>query len=257
MKFEIKNRKDQKLVCVIEENPNSKGLAFVCHGLGGNKDQKHLRTICKAFHECGLSVVSFDTTNTFGESDGKYEDATTTNYLEDLEDVIKYSKKQSWFKSPLYLCGHSLGGITILTYAQRNPQDVKGLVPVSSVVSGELSMQTKKYKDNLQIWKTQGYREEKSESVIGRIKKLKWSHMEDRLKYDILPDCDKIKVPVLIIVGTDDDSTPLEHQKIFFDKLNCDKQLEIIQDAPHTFVDQKHLDQIYDIIIKWITRVEK
>jgi hypothetical protein len=36
--------------------------------------------------------VLFDTTHSFGESGGNYEDATTTQYYQDLEDVISWAK---------------------------------------------------------------------------------------------------------------------------------------------------------------------
>lgn len=38
MKTFIKNRNDKKIAVVVEENSNSKGLAFVMHGLGGFKE---------------------------------------------------------------------------------------------------------------------------------------------------------------------------------------------------------------------------
>jgi alpha/beta superfamily hydrolase len=62
------------------------------HGLSGFKEQDHIVTFAQAFKEKGLTVVRFDTTNTLGESDGKYEGATTINYFEDLEDVIKWAQ---------------------------------------------------------------------------------------------------------------------------------------------------------------------
>lgn len=70
---------------------SQQGLAFVMHGLGGFKEQPHLQVMAKAFLANGYTVVRFDTTNTFGESDGRYEDATTTNYYEDLEAVIAWA----------------------------------------------------------------------------------------------------------------------------------------------------------------------
>ena len=83
MKQFIKNRKGQKVAVLVEGGANKHGLAFVMHGLGGFKEQPHLQVMDDAFFEYGYMVVRFDTTNTFGESDGRYEDATTTNYYED------------------------------------------------------------------------------------------------------------------------------------------------------------------------------
>ena len=84
----IQNRKREKMAVVVEEAKDSKGLAFVMHGLGGFKEQPHVETLAAAFKEKGYTVVRFDTTNTLGESEGKYEDATVTNYYEDLEFTI-------------------------------------------------------------------------------------------------------------------------------------------------------------------------
>lgn len=122
-KVKIKNRKGQKIVVLLEITDKSKGLAFIMHGLSGFKEQSHIEIFAKAFKNKGISVVRFDTTNTYGESDGKYEDATTTNYYEDLEDVIAWAKNQIWFISPFWLAGHSLGGICITLYAEKYPKD--------------------------------------------------------------------------------------------------------------------------------------
>ena len=84
----IKNRKAQKISVIVDKSQNQKGLAFVMHGLSGFKEQPHIAVFADAFKDSGFSVIRFDTTCTLGESNGKYENATITNYFEDLEDVI-------------------------------------------------------------------------------------------------------------------------------------------------------------------------
>src|SRR3990167_2091167 len=106
-KIFIKNRKNQKICVVLEKNTEQKGLVFIMHGLGGSKDELHIQTFAKTFRDNGFTVVRFDTTNTFGESDGDYADATTTNYYQDLEDVIKWAGSQDFYQEPFYLTGHS------------------------------------------------------------------------------------------------------------------------------------------------------
>lgn len=168
----IKNRKGQKIAVLIEEAENQKGLAFVMHGLGGFKEQPHIKTFADAFRENGYTVVRFDTTNTFGESEGNYEDATTTNYYEDLEDVIKWAESQDWYEEPFCLVGHSLGGISTALYSEKNPGKVKALAPISTVVSGKISLEAPRYKGNdiLDKWKERGWTEKKSASKEGIIK---------------------------------------------------------------------------------------
>jgi len=248
-KIFIKNQKNQNIVVIIERAENQVGLAFVMHGLGGSKDQAHIETFAKAFSNNNYSVVRFDTTNTFGESDGNYEDATTTNYYEDLEDVIRWSKKQDWYQEPFVLCGHSLGGICTALYAEKYSKEVKALAPISTVVNGEFSWRTRT-KEELKNWKETGW--QIRQSFSGITKKLKWSHMEDRLKFDLLKKVEKLTMPVIMIVGDMDDSTPPDQQKILFDKLPGRKELHIIKGAPHTFRDPNHLEEIYQLMNKWI-----
>lgn len=251
-KLFIQNRKGQKMAIILEKADNQKGLAFVMHGLGGFKEQPHIETFAHAFLEKGFTAIRFDTTNTFGESDGDYSDATTTNYYEDLEDVIAWAGTQSWYQEPFALAGHSLGGISTALYAEKHPEKVQALAPISTVVSGALSAQTDKHKKVADEWGRTGWREEESVSEPGRIKRLKWSHMTDRLKYDLLPDVENLTMPVLLIVGDVDDSTPPEHQKALFDALPGQKEMQIIKDAPHTFRDPKHLAEIREIFLRWI-----
>lgn len=251
MKLFIKNRHDKNIAVIVEENPNPKGLVFIMHGLGGFKEQKHIQIFAEAFKENSFTTALFDATHTFGESEGLYEDATTTNYYEDLEDVINWAKTQTWYKEPFWLVGHSLGGISTALYAEKYPEKVRALAPISTVVSGALSVESKTDSGELERWEKTGWRETVSEST-GKIKRLKWSHMADRMKYDLMPQVSKLTMPVLLIVGDKDDSTPPEHQKVLFDALTCKKEMHVIKGAPHTFRDPAHLEEIKAIFNKWI-----
>lgn len=251
-KLFIKNRNGQKISVLVELSEVPKGLAFVMHGLSGCKEREPIQTIAEAFKEKGFCVVRFDTTNTFGESDGKYEDATTTNYYEDLEDVINWGKSQQWFKQPFTLAGHSLGGLCTALYAENRPDEVSGLAPISTVVSGKLSTETPKHKKVAEEWERTGWRTEVG--YTGIVKKLKWAHMGDRLKYDLFPKAGKLTMPVLLIVGDQDDSTPPEHQQMLYQALPGEKEIHIIMGASHTFRDPQHLQQIREIFKAWIEK---
>lgn len=253
-KLFIKNRKGQKIAVLVEKTKNQKGLAFVMHGLGGFKEQAHIQTFADAFRESGYTVLRFDTTNTYGESDGKYEDATTTNYYEDLEDIVQWAGTQVWYKEPFALAGHSLGGICTALFAERYPEKVKMLAPISTVVTGKLTLEAPKHKGEWKEWKETGWREYESETEPGRIKRLPWSHMEDRLRFDLLTEANKLTMPVLLIVGDQDDNTPPEQQRILYDALPGPKELRIVKGAPHTFRDKKHLDEIKNIMSAWIKK---
>ncbi len=252
MKVFIRNRNKQK-VCVVAEGPEEAGkLAFVMHGLSGNKQEPHLRSIVEAFLEAGYTVASFDTTNTFGESDGQFEDATLTGYFNDLEDVINWAAGQSWYTEPFVLAGHSFGGIATGFFAERYPERVKALAPISSVISGELTVQTPKYSAQgmLDKWKKDGV------WAFGRSdgteKRLKWACMEDRLKYSLLPEAYKLTMPVLLVVGSMDEATPPSHNQILFDKLPGKKEMHIIEGAVHTFDKASERDELKETVRRWL-----
>lgn len=251
----MQNRKGQNMAVIVEEAENQKGLAFVMHGLGGFKEQPHIQTIANAFKEKGYTVIRFDTTNSVGESDGKLELATVTNYYEDLEDTIEWAKKQSWYQEPFYLAGHSLGGFCITWYAINYPGKIRAIAPISSFISGEIFLETLKAKENIEEWEKRGYREWESSSRPGLIKKLDWSFAVDSLKYDLLTKVEEIKVPVLIIVGDEDTDTRLEHLKILYERLTAKKEFHIIKGGPHTFKEENHLKEIKDIFLNWIRKL--
>ncbi|MAG78408.1 hypothetical protein CL616_03525 [archaeon] len=255
MNLKIKNRKNEEIVILVEQANNPKGLVFIMHGLGGFKEQTQIITFANAFKENNFTVVKFDTTNTFGESGGSYEEATTTNYFEDLEDIIQWSKNQNWYQEPFCLVGHSLGGMSITLFAEKYPEKVKALAPISTVISGKLHTESIP-KEKLEEYNNTGWKIGKSASKPGLIKKLKWKPFhEDLKKYDLLKDAHKLTMPILFIVGEKDNGTPLKHQKLLYDKVVGEKEIHIIKDAPHTFTKQEHLNEIKEIFKKWISKL--
>lgn len=251
MRITITNRKQQRMIVIVDEVMPQHGLAFVMHGLGGNKDQAHIKVIAEAFVTHGYTTVRFDTTNTFGESDGAYENATTTNYYEDLEDAIAWAKGQPWYREPFTLAGHSLGGICTALYAERHPEEVLALAPIATVVSGKLSCETNK--EQVNEWRRTGWREETSHSHPERVKRLPWSHMEDRLRYDLLPSAYRLTMPVLMIVGDRDMSTPPAHQQLLIDAIPGNrKELHIIPGSSHNFLEAVHLQGLHEALTNWL-----
>jgi len=257
MKTFIKSREGKRICVVIEEAVSSGKLAFVMHGLGGYKEQPHIRAMVEAFLELGYSVVSFDTRNTFGESEGNYEDATISNYYADLEDVINWSKLQPWYAEPFILSGHSLGGISVAQYAENFPANIAALAPISTVVAWKLSIDTPKSharRESLEKWERDGILISKP-GAAGKVKRLKWAHIEDRRNYDLLPGADRLTMPVLMVVGSADENTPPEHQKILYDKLPGKKEMHIIKGAAHDFNTANELAELKEYFKDWLQKL--
>lgn len=263
-KIFIKNRKNQNVrVCIDTQSaPEQKGLAFIMPGLGAHHNKLRFRSMAKILNTHGYVVVSFDPTNSVGESDGDYADATFTNYFEDLEDVIKWSKdnlnsqvQKARYVEPFILVGHSLGGMGITLYAEKYPEQVKALAPLSATISGKLSIEARP-KEEIEKWKELGY-QEKIRKSNGDVNRLKWSHMEDRLKYDNLVNAQNIKVPVLMIVGENDPVTPPKHQQLLFDAISTpsdNKELHVIKNADHEANSEDALPQVLNLFENWLIK---
>jgi pimeloyl-ACP methyl ester carboxylesterase len=253
MKAFIKNR-DGNEICVLVENINDNDkLVFAMHGLSSYKEQQHFRTIVEAFLENDYTVVTFDVVHTFGESrGGKYEDATTTNYYADLEDVVSWAAGQEWYREPFAMTGHSMGGFCTAYYAQNHPAKVKAIAPISTVVSGQLLYEAHD-KEKLKKWQNDGVVVYMSHDGK-REKRLKWGYMEDAFKYDLLDKVERLTMPVLLIVGENDDGTPPEHQKILFDKLHGQKELHVIKGALHSFYEPHEQAELKQLIKTWVKR---
>ncbi len=258
-KITIKNRKGLNMVVVVKIPENPVGLAFTMHGLGGFKEQPHIQTIADVFYNANFISVLFDTTNTFGESEGDYQNATVEQYYQDFEDLISWAKNQSWYQQPFFIAGHSLGGYSVVRFAETYPELLKGVFAFAPFISGKMSIESRNrfIPEELAEWKKTGFQIKKSESKPDVIKKLPWSHMEERQKHDLMPNISKITMPILIVVGEKDTSIPPDHQKVLFDAIiGNNKEMFIVPNAPHTFREPEHLNQLKEIFSNWLKKIK-
>lgn len=261
-KIFIKNRNNLNVrVCIdtpaleaLDKNHSQKGLAFIMPGLGSHHNKSRFRKFAQILTTHGFVVASFDPTNSFGESDGDYADATFTNYYEDLEDVIEWARGNQYYKEPFILIGHSLGGMGVTLYTETYPTRVLAVAPLAATISGKLSIEART-REEIEKWQTLGYQEITRPG--GTVARLKWSHMEDRMKYNNLIDAGKIKVPVLMVVGENDTLTPPKHQHLLFEALGTageNKELHIIAGADHEMNTENAESQLVGFFEDWVVK---
>ncbi len=251
---ECKNRHNQKIVFELSGDLSSDNLVFIVHGLGGSKDQKHIQTISKAFVEAGFKAVAVDTTTGFGDSEGDTINVSATSYLQDLEDVVSFARTQDWFREPFVVAGHSLGGIATLLYANNHPEQVKGIFPMSTVVSGKL-WRSGKSEAKFDEWEAQGYFLKVSKSMPGRSGKIGYGLARDLDKIDSLEFAPDIKCPALLIVGSEDPGTTPAMHEMLFAKLGGPKELHLIDKMGHDPTLQTELDELTQLIVSWAKKL--
>jgi len=257
--LEFQNRKGQKIVGVIEKPDGEiKGTCVVQHGWGGNKERPTAQAIKNAFLESGFQTFNFDTTNSFGESDGNYEKSTLGLHWEDLEDVVKWVQKQDWYKGPLALTGHSMGGYAVARYAEEYPDEVSYLVPVAPVVSGKLTTEAHLHHDaeEFKKWEQNGVLITESSSIPGLIKKSPWKVMVEWQNHNLLLNASKIKMPTLLIVGSEDQNCPVEHiRKLFNAMPNGSKKMVVLAGAPHSYHRKSEQENCAEVIKSWLKKL--
>jgi pimeloyl-ACP methyl ester carboxylesterase len=245
----------RKLAVMVDQAKEQRLIVVLMHGVGGYKEQPVLRAMADAFADMGATVVRFDAANGVGESSGSYVSGTATSMMRDISSVMEWIETMPWRgNSSVWLSGHSLGGLCVLEYAAQHPSRVAGVVSVAGTISGELSVAAMDPAIHAQ-WKQLGYREDK---IAARSPKnrLPYSHLEDRMGYDITKRARQLLMPVFIVVGTDDVHTPPVHQQQLYVRLPGEKRLCIVPGMPHTPIAHADIDSLKDEIRTFIRYLE-
>jgi pimeloyl-ACP methyl ester carboxylesterase len=211
---------------------------IMCHGLVSSKDSIKYLSVAERCEHLEFSALRFDFRGC-GESGGRIENTTVTKRLEDLNAVIEYLTQEIGI-GKLGLFGSSLGGyISLLTASQDSR--VKALVCIAS----PFSMMELIAPENLQ----RGYIELDGIRIEGTF----FNDLERNDK-QMQEGLLKIKSPVLLFQGDIDTLVPVTHANKIYDKLNCDKDLKILQGAGHLIINPFHLEFIIKNSIEWFEK---
>lgn len=231
------------------ENKTNK-LAILCPGYLDSKDYKGLVGLAEALGERGYTVVRFEPTGTW-KSEGDISDYTTSQYLEDIKNVLEYMLSQANYKHIL-LGGHSRGGQVSILYAARDSRIsiVLGIMASSGPIQGQ----------RREEWEKNGVSVSQRDLPNNENKKIEFrvpfNHVLDRDQYDAVGDAKKIKVPIILIAGELDDSVPPNEVKEIFNNANEPKKFLIIPNIGHDYrhndgevkiVNEKILEQLNSI----------
>ena len=107
------------------ENGKKVRMVIICHGFGSNKDRPLLHTIANQLQEAGIASIRFDF-NGCGKSEGRFQDMTVLNEIEDAKKVIDYAQKLPWV-SGISIVGHSQGGVVASMVAGQLKKSIKSV----------------------------------------------------------------------------------------------------------------------------------
>ncbi|NJE13659.1 alpha/beta hydrolase [Thermococcus sp. LS2] len=241
-----------------------RGWVVLVHGLGEHSG-RYEKLITMLMSE-GFAAYTFDWPG-HGKSKGKRGHATIEQTMEIIDEIIEEIGEKP------FLFGHSLGGLTVIRYAQTRPDRIRGVIASSPALAR--SPKTPIFMVALAkilgaIAQSLTLSNGIDPNLLSRNKEAIRKYIEDELVHDKISaalgrslfenmekahkEAEKIKVPILILVGTEDIITPPEGARKLFEKLTVeDKTLKEFERAYHEiFEDPEWGDEFHKVIIEWL-----
>tara|TARA_Y100000310_G_scaffold345459_1_gene465214 strand:- start:1007 stop:1738 length:732 start_codon:yes stop_codon:yes gene_type:complete len=222
------NSKGRKLhgVVTIPDSENFP-IVIICHGYASNTKSKTRSALSRQLLEKGIASFGFDFTGC-GESEGELYQLTITQGIDDLNAAFNFVKNiENVDKNKIALLGSSFSGSVAVLFAAEKDLKVLALKSPVSDYSGI-----------------------KEVPLVARNKQQQF--FDDSAKYDIYKTAEKIKTPTIIVHGSNDVDVPVEQSKELIKHLNCEKKLEIIEDADHRYSDANHFEQLINLVSDWV-----
>jgi len=246
-KIFFKNSKGNRL-CGILSNPTSqeeKPIIILCHGFSTSKEGRTYVRLEEILNKHAVSTFRFDFFG-HGESEGKFEEITTFEAVDDIQNAIRFLRESGYKK--IGLVGSSFGGMASIIEAGKT--DDLYVLALKSPVSDYMGLiHTRVDEQDIKNWKEKGVID--VTGVDGETRILDYSFYEEAEKVKAYEAAKNIKIPTLIVHGDEDETVPIEQSRRTASLIqNC--RLEIIEGADHTYSDAEHFEKMLDLISEFI-----
>ena len=119
-----KNKQNHK---IVYKTVKGRGLGIIfIHGLNSHMNGTKALTVERYARKNKLNFIRFDCRG-HGESEGKFEEFTLSDWKRDLLDII-----DNISKGPQILIGSSMGGWLMMLAAKARPKRIKGMVGLAA-----------------------------------------------------------------------------------------------------------------------------
>lgn len=220
-----------KLAAILQrpDNKDKAPLVILMHGFTGHKNSPILTSIANVLEQEGIASLRFDF-NGHGESEGRFEDMTIPNEIEDAHHVYHYAQTLPWVTS-ISLAGHSQGGVVAgMLAGQLGTQKVKALV----LLAPAAVLRDDAIRGNVQGARFDPMNPPASVPLPGSQLRLGRNYIETVRDLPIYETSAQYQGPVLIINGTGDTTVPYtyseRYQRIYFHG-----QLKLLKGEDHLF----------------------
>ena len=215
------------------------GIIFI-HGLNSDMNGEKALTVEKYARKHKMNFVRFDCRG-HGNSDGKFEDFTISDWKKDLVNVID---NLTW--GPQILIGSSLGGWLMMLAARVRPSRVKGMIGLAAAPD---------FSDNLYNNLTiKNKREIKNKGIIkyssfGFSYFIRKNFFIDARKNKVLNKPYRYNKPLILIHGLNDNVVSSKVPKKILKKVTSKKiQIILLKNSDHRLSSEKDLQTLMSAI---------
>lgn len=249
----------------------ARAALIIVHGLGEHRGRYF--TIAQRLNMAGIACVNYDQRG-HGESPGKRTDIDNfSEFTDDLFKVVQ-ATKAAQPTMPLFLWGHSLGSIVVLSYLLKHPDDIRGVITSSCplfTVPGPVVSMSKSLSKISNLLPTIRVGSRLDPELLSHEESVQKAYKEDgmvthsvtlELVFEMSAVMNKLKkrvhnihTPWLGIHGSEDEVAPSEGSSFLFATLgSSDKQLEIVETARHEIHNESdHLrERFLELVSHWI-----
>ena len=220
-------------------------VVIMCHGLTMNKDILFFRKMQDYLFEENIASFRIDFFG-HGESEGKFEQVTITEAVDDILQAIAFLKKKGYQK--IGLLGSSFGGNTCLLAAGKLP-DLFCLAlrcPVANYADAEYPLPVW---PSLAEWEKAGSIEYRG--WLGKKTMIPWSFAADLKNHDGYAIAKTVDTPTLIIHGDADTTVPVQQSEKLAPLLK-NGVLEIVPGANHMFSNPDNFKKMFLLLADFI-----
>jgi len=244
-----------------------RGALAICHGV--NSHGGHYLRAAEEFVAHGYAVTALDLRGR-GKSEGeRFYTESVDDYVSDLSQAIELARSHDP-GVPLFLLGHSAGGVTAVSYALDFQDRIDGLICESfafrvyapdialsllkgaSHVAPHLHVLKLKMEDFSRdpAWVAQLLADPLCAGEVQPVQTVAaLARAGDRFEREF----DRITLPVLILHGTADKATRPDGSQEFFDRAgSADKQLILYDDYYHDLLNDLGRERVMADITGWI-----
>lgn len=240
-----------KLAAVVQ-TPDGKDkypMVMLLHGFTSEKEFPLLIKLANNLEEAGIASIRFDF-NGHGKSEGRFQDMTVPNEIEDAKKVYEYVSKLPEVTS-VSIAGHSQGGVvTSMVAGELGKDKVKSIALMApAAVLRDDSARGIIFGVNCDVDNLPEYVEIFGGHKVGR------KYIESAISLPIYETAAKYQGPVCIIHGRADHTVPFTYSQRYHDMYKH-SELHLLKGLDHCLIpdDDKAARIVADYFVKQLKK---